>query len=720
MRYSTISHAKDNVPVKRDEPVGFFHGKLKRDLKVADKNGTAIVGAVFRTGGLRRLEDMDGATCLILDIDNGVTQPEDIIGLFPYEGVAYSSYSSTPDYPRFKLVLPFKNGTKLDVDSWKDLWDWADKKVGSSGVLDRDCRQPVALYYLPRVPDEDALEAAWIKPMHGEYLNPREILRGFPGKAEGRKLKRFKGESSFQEAKEVIEALPSDLCEDRGKWIKVGMAMHELENGSDRCLDLWDGWSSHSDKYIEGECAQKWRGFSEKSGDSVTLGTLKRWLSESGIKTKTGKKRREGGTVAPPENVIAKQLMEKHTIMTSMEGVGFEYDSRIWRHLHKEVLNRYCLDADGETFTKSSRRAEITSFIRATTVKDTDIKWNQLADAEVALQDVVLDCAAMETRGHVPEDYLDRCIPWPWDPTATCPTWMEFLDTTLGDDEAIDALQEFFGYIMLPKALYKKALICYGASDTGKSVVGHVARMMCDPYTCSIPLGDMDDAKMIAPIKGKALNLVSELPNDAMIADGGFKQLVSTGEAVAINQKYEPIYMYVPGCKHMVLTNVLPRVNDMTMATFNRMLIVNFDNVVPKDMQDPQLPHALRREMSGIVRWGATGAQRLVARGGFAALGKSEAQVDEYRRGQNPLGLFIDEHTLESAGGRILMDELRTKMNDWLDRAKPYSPVVLGRMAAQLGLKIERHRDQSGKARRYVIGRVLDYSDPRRGANSYP
>lgn len=719
MRYSTISHAKDNIPVKRDEPLGFFHGKLKRDLKVSDKNGPAIVGAIFRPGGKRRLEDMEGATCLILDIDNGVTQPDEIIELFPYEGVAYSSYSHTEDHPRFRLIIPFKNGVKLDTDSWKDLWDWADKRIGSQGVLDRDCRQPVALYYLPRVPDEDALETAWIKPMKGQYLNPREILRGFAGKAEHKKLARYRGESTFQEAREVIEALPLDVCDDRGKWIKVGMAMHELESGSDRCLELWRAWSEKSDSYVDGECAQKWRGFSTKGGDAVTLGTLKRWLSESGIKTKSGKPRRRGGSVAPSENDIANQVMEKHTVMTVMEGVPFEYDGRVWRHLHREVLNRYCMDMDGETFTKASRRAEMTSYIKAFTVKDTAIEWNQLADAEVALQDLVLDCTTMETRGHVPEDYLDRCIPWAWDAESRCPTWMSFLSETLDDTESIDALQEFFGYILLPKALYKKGLICFGPSDTGKSVVGHVARMMCDPYTCSIPLGDMGDPKKIAPIKGKALNLVSELPNDAMIADGGFKQLVSTGEAVAIDQKYEPIYMYVPGAKHMILTNLLPRVNDMTMATFNRMLIINFDNVVEKEKQDPQLPHALRREMCGIVRWASDGAQRLVARGGFASLEKSEVQVEEYRREQNPLGLFIDEHTRKEESGMILMDELRTKMNDWLDRAKPYSPIVLGRMASQLGLKIERRRDGSGKARKYVIGRVLDYTEIRRGPYTY-
>jgi len=52
---------------------------------------------------------------------------------------------------------------------------------------------------------------------------------------------------------------PDDLGYD--EWVQIGMAIrsqHPIEG-----LDVWDGWSSHGERYKEGECALRWEGFSE-------------------------------------------------------------------------------------------------------------------------------------------------------------------------------------------------------------------------------------------------------------------------------------------------------------------------------------------------------------------------------------------------------------------------------------------------------------------------
>ena len=47
----------------------------------------------------------------------------------------------------------------------------------------------------------------------------------------------------------------------------------------------------------------------------------------------------------------------------------------------------------------------------------------------------------------------------------------------------------------------------------------------------------MDDPQRLAVIKGKALNVITEVSSDALIADGGFKTLVSTEEPVFIDEE---------------------------------------------------------------------------------------------------------------------------------------------------------------------------------------
>lgn len=61
--------------------------------------------------------------------------------------------------------------------------------------------------------------------------------------------------------------------DDRNKWIEVGMAIHDTTSGSMEGLHLWTQWSSKSDKFKEGESADKWAGFG-KNASVLSLGTL--------------------------------------------------------------------------------------------------------------------------------------------------------------------------------------------------------------------------------------------------------------------------------------------------------------------------------------------------------------------------------------------------------------------------------------------------------------
>lgn len=55
-----------------------------------------------------------------------------------------------------------------------------------------------------------------------------------------------------------------------GDWVKIGMAL----KGCGCSLSMWDDWSAKdAARYHDGECAKKWRGFSE-SGGAVTIATV--------------------------------------------------------------------------------------------------------------------------------------------------------------------------------------------------------------------------------------------------------------------------------------------------------------------------------------------------------------------------------------------------------------------------------------------------------------
>ena len=198
----------------------------------------------------------------------------------------------------------------------------------------------------------------------------------------------------------------------------------------------------------------------------------------------------------------------------------------------------------------------------------------------------------------------------------------------------------------MPHARYKKALIGVGESDCGKSTIPFLLRvLMGGDNMCAVSVEDMDDARKRAPLMGKLVNVLTELSSDAMIADGGFKTLVSTEEPIQFDQKYLPSVMDVPICKHVIITNELPRITDKSAGTFNRLMLIRFNHVIPRHLQDRQVWDRLRAEAAGILSWALEGAARLYHAGGtFTEVGVREIQ--EYRADQNPIGGFIAEECI--------------------------------------------------------------------------
>ena len=125
--------------------------------------------------------------------------------------------------------------------------------------------------------------------------------------------------------------------------------------------------------------------------------------------------------------------------------------------------------------------------------------------------------------------------------------------------------------------------------------------------TCQIPIDQMGNDSALAPIFGKMMNLLSEIKKGALVDDGGFKQLVSTEEPVLIDEKYQKRISYVPTAKHVFGTNNLPSISDKSDATFNRLLILKFNKIVPKAEQEPNLTRDLEGEVDGIIGWAWSG-----------------------------------------------------------------------------------------------------------------
>jgi len=389
--------------------------------------------------------------------------------------------------------------------------------------------------------------------------------------------------------------------------------------------------------------------------------------------------------------IVAEKLLKGVELVTDDTDTVFRHNGTFWEELSRSTLRQVALEADGKRSTRA-RREEIIDEIRARS-HIRGLSWGRVGTNEMPYRNGVLDVITSQLRPHRPEDYLERVLPWDFRVDAQAPVWQEALGEWFGDqgDEeggAIRTLQEFFGYCCFSHAKYKKGLLVYGPSDTGKSLIGFVLALMVGrDRTCSLPLEQMDDPQARAVIVGAALNLITEISSNALIADGGFKTLISTEEPVMINAKYKPPFNYYPTAKHVFITNTLPGLNDRTEAVLNRLAIIPMMRVFKKIEKDERLPEKLADEIPGILAWSVKGAKRLLEqRGQFSEVAAGADVIDELRRNANPLIDFIDERCVKDEHLSVPLDDVTDAFNAWgRSKRRPMSAWTVGKLLRSAG-----------------------------------
>ncbi len=395
---------------------------------------------------------------------------------------------------------------------------------------------------------------------------------------------------------------------------------------------------------------------------------------------------------------ISSWIQREYLIHRDDSKCVYVYQKKYWQETSKEYIQKLAMQYDSFAAVKMEkiREAADLALVRRH-IKYID--WNQIALTEVAFENGVLDFMTGELRDHESDDYLDRIIPYDWEPEASCPIWLKCLEDWFpGGDEEKRALQQFFGYILCSHAKYKKCLILYGGFDTGKSQICSIAHELAggSRFVCGISPDEMDDPKKLAPIKGKTLNIVPDLKKNTVLADGGFKRLISTGDPIQIDQKYTRSENYIPTAKHIFATNNLPVVTDSSGAVFKRLMILYFKNQIPEDKQDPDLLEKLKDEMHGILVWAIDGAIDLYKRRGrWSDVESSIKLIKDYQNVSNPLYDFIEESDMVARDkeGRVTYETICKLFNEyhggknWTKKAIAEKVRALGFVEVRVGSK---------------------------------
>ena len=260
---------------------------------------------------------------------------------------------------------------------------------------------------------------------------------------------------------------------------------------------------------------------------------------------------------------------------------------------------------------------------------------------------------------HSPEVYSTIQIPCEWKdvPTST-PVFDKYLHTLVNADPAVaQLLMEFIGVCIsnVKGWRMKKSLFLVGAGDTGKSQLKSlVERMLGSDNFIGIDLKEIEARFGTGAIYGTRLAGSSDMSFMSVDELKTFKK-VTGGDSLFAEFKGQQGFQYTYGGLLWFCMNRLPKFGgDDGQWVYNRIMVVNCPNVIPRHQQDKKLLDKMFAERNGIVYKAVMALQTVIANGyRFSEPECVETARQDYRNTNSSVISFAEECLCPWPQGKI-------------------------------------------------------------------
>jgi putative DNA primase/helicase len=272
-------------------------------------------------------------------------------------------------------------------------------------------------------------------------------------------------------------------------------------------------------------------------------------------------------------------------------------------------------------------------------------------DGYINLKNGILNLATFQLESHRPGLYLTNQLDFDFDDGAGCPTWHQFLQTSLvqpgtraTDWDLIGLLQEALGYSLTADTSHKAAFWLVGKPDSGKSTLISFIRGLLGNLHATVDLNQLASNRfMLAEIAGKRAVTFTEARVNSVLPDDIFKSIVGGTDEIYADVKNKPGITFVPKAKFWWAMNDVPRVTDRSGAVYNRLYAIPFNRTIPQTERITNLADQLAHERAGVFAWALAGYMRLTRRGHFIPVQQAEDFKDAYRLSNDTEQTFVNE-----------------------------------------------------------------------------
>lgn len=282
-------------------------------------------------------------------------------------------------------------------------------------------------------------------------------------------------------------------------------------------------------------------------------------------------------------------------------------------------------------------------------------------------------------------------IPVYYNETATCKRFKQALQETFAPDddkrEKIKLLQEFFGYALITSCELERFLLLVGSGSNGKSVIiALLTALIGEQNVSSVLPNQFERLPQLAHLHGKLANIITEIPEGAVIADAKLKSITS-GESMTAEHKFGHPFDFKPYSTLIFSANHLPHTKDCSPAFFRRVEILTFNVSFTGDECDTTLKDELPKELSGVLNFALKGLKRLFKNRDFTQVPSSKAAKREWELAADQVSAFIEEECELNPSAKIPIGDLYEKYKDWATESGIKSNVNKPNLTSRLKLK---------------------------------
>lgn len=333
---------------------------------------------------------------------------------------------------------------------------------------------------------------------------------------------------------------------------------------------------------------------------------------------------------------------------------------------HRKKAAVWCIGCEnnGKIESGMSVASKLTAF--ATKIDRYD--RNLLAAACIG---ATLDLRTVVHRAIRRDDFITMRLGAVYDPDATCPRWLQFLNEIFANNaELIAYIQRAVGYCLTGDTREQKMFLLWGGGLNGKSVFLEILTDLLGDYAGNASFETFDANRRsestndLAALRGKRIVTVIETEDGKRLAEARVKS-VTGQDQITCRFLYGEFFTYRPTFKIWLAMNHLPSIRGTDKGIWRRIQLIpflaDFEN-----REDKTLHETLQSELAGILQWALEGLRQWWQRGLDTPEIVRKA-TDRYRAESDQTGRWITDSMVQVSNVSVTVAQAYQNYKAWCE-----------------------------------------------------